>query len=60
MASWSYAKRRKEELKTRIRYHRLKLTPCFEKQLEKRKHHLEEKSAAWSLVCPAVFLIQIC
>lgn len=27
----------------RIRYHRLKLTPCFEKQLEKRKHHLEEK-----------------
>eukprot|EP00803_Ostreobium_quekettii_P011142 evm.model.scf_71.5 EVM.evm.TU.scf_71.5 scf_71:73824-78422(-) len=32
-----------KELKTRIRYHRLKLTPCFEKQLEKRKHHLEEK-----------------
>ncbi|GMH39338.1 hypothetical protein BSKO_07236 [Bryopsis sp. KO-2023] len=35
--------RRKEDLKARVRYHKLKLTPSFEKQLEKRKKQLEDK-----------------
>lgn len=43
MVSWSHGERRVEELKTKIRYRRLKLTSSFEKQLEKRKKQLEEK-----------------
>lgn len=35
--------RRREDLKAKVRYHKLKLTPSFEKQLEKRKKLLEDK-----------------
>lgn len=40
---WSKNEIRLEELKARVRYHKLKLTTSFERQLEKRKKQLEEK-----------------